>query len=468
VDSERISAADVLLGFERASKRMRRWAFGVSGVMVAVTAAALAARGVMGPDVRFALAMAGMWWMGADVLTAGILFAQFSVSGVARYAALGATYLISALLVVPFVGFFPGLILMTLTPGEAQVTPTIWLVRFAAFAICAALVEACDEPLRRRLVSRANAALATSLAVAGSFAAACALAFPVVAFRDRLPTMVAGTPVAFTAHYSGGSFALAALNLAVVAFIVARARRFDTLTIWMAVALLTAALGNVLNGAAPLRYSLDWYAAVLLAIVSSTVMLAALAGGIVCSYRALLALAGTDPLTELRNRRTFARDAGDALAEAARRGEFSALLVLDVDHFKRYNDRYGHAAGDEALRCIAALIVDAVRPTDVIGRHAGEEFVVFLPRTTLAQAASAAERIRRTIEGGRRSGDERLAAGVTISIGVAAAAPGKADVGALFARADRALYEAKRLGRNRVALAGDAPEPAYSAAASDR
>lgn len=159
--------------------------------------------------------------------------------------------------------------------------------------------------------------------------------------------------------------------------------------------------------------------------------------------------ATTDALTGLRNRRWF----NETLPRIIRRHQFNrapmSLLMVDADRFKRINDTYGHAAGDDCLREIAKCTRTYLRPLDVASRYGGEEIAVVLPETPAAGAVVAAERLRTAVE---RS-PVALAAGgavhVTVSVGVAELADGE-DAVDLIVRADRSLYRAKSSGRNRV------------------
>lgn len=123
--------------------------------------------------------------------------------------------------------------------------------------------------------------------------------------------------------------------------------------------------------------------------------------------------------------------------------------MLDLDFFKRVNDQYGHAVGDEVLRRVAALAQETMRGSDLFGRWGGEEFIVLLPDATLPQAVEAAERLRLAIQRQEFRAEDGAVFNVTVSIGVAQFAPNdSADT--LTQRADKALYAAKRAGRNRV------------------
>ncbi|MYN10233.1 CHASE domain-containing protein [Pseudoduganella aquatica] len=164
----------------------------------------------------------------------------------------------------------------------------------------------------------------------------------------------------------------------------------------------------------------------------------------------LLVLATTDFLTGLPNRREFMARLDDEQARLQRDiSEQGAVLMLDLDHFKRVNDEYGHATGDAVLRHLAALMRDSQRKIDTLGRVGGEEFAVLLPGADMPAALAFAERLRQRIAGTPLQVDGR-ALSVTVSIGIAALDPADASGDAALVRADKALYCAKRAGRNRV------------------
>ncbi|MFN4087445.1 MAG: diguanylate cyclase [Alphaproteobacteria bacterium] len=168
----------------------------------------------------------------------------------------------------------------------------------------------------------------------------------------------------------------------------------------------------------------------------------------------LRALAELDPLTGCLNRRGFEKLAARELARAARKPDYGiSILAVDVDHFKRVNDTYGHAAGDLVLEMIGVQCRRLVRETDVVARFGGEEFVLLLTDSDEAAALAAAERLREAI--GSASvptvrGDLR----VTVSIGVAQVGDGSDDLAGTMALADERLYAAKRAGRNRALGSG--------------
>ncbi|HSN91028.1 MAG TPA: GGDEF domain-containing protein [Anaeromyxobacteraceae bacterium] len=159
--------------------------------------------------------------------------------------------------------------------------------------------------------------------------------------------------------------------------------------------------------------------------------------------------ATADALTGLPNRRAFEEALAREVARARRAGTPLGLLLVDVDHFKRVNDERGHPAGDEVLRAVAGRIASAARAGDLVGRVGGEEFALALPGAGAADAREAGERVRARVADGPvalEGGD--LA--VTVSVGVASLGEPPEEGPDLVARADEALYRAKRAGRNRV------------------
>lgn len=163
-------------------------------------------------------------------------------------------------------------------------------------------------------------------------------------------------------------------------------------------------------------------------------------------------LASIDPLTELRNRRSFLEEGGRLVALALRHHRPLTVMVADVDHFKRVNDTYGHRMGDRVLTMVAEAIVGALRQTDLVGRLGGEEFGIVLMETDACAAALGAERVRRAVAAIRPPWAGH--APITISIGVASITPETVDLDHLVQRADDALYAAKRAGRDRWVMAG--------------
>ncbi|GEJ59327.1 GGDEF domain-containing protein [Anaeromyxobacter diazotrophicus] len=166
-----------------------------------------------------------------------------------------------------------------------------------------------------------------------------------------------------------------------------------------------------------------------------------------------------EPLTGLYNRRHFMERLSAELSSAQRHARPLALLLVDIDHFKRVNDAHGHAAGDEVLKAVANVLQGAVRKEDVLARFGGEEFVVLSRETPLSGAKTLAERIRRAVERARLrlEGKEKdvavtVSVGVTVSFGLTKFEPGRTEQ-QLLAAVERALHRAKQNGRNTVVAA---------------
>lgn len=186
-------------------------------------------------------------------------------------------------------------------------------------------------------------------------------------------------------------------------------------------------------------------------------------------------LATTDYLTGLYNRRYFMQRGSEEFKRALRSNHPLSFLMLDVDHFKAVNDTHGHQAGDMALQQVAAALKDGLRETDILGRIGGEEFAVLLPDTQLNDAILLGQRICRSMEVAELSIPGRvLAISLTISVGIAGLEAGMSGIEDVFRNADKALYKAKRNGRNRVMIyrgdheiSGISPAQGLNGAAED-
>jgi len=163
-------------------------------------------------------------------------------------------------------------------------------------------------------------------------------------------------------------------------------------------------------------------------------------------------LAQTDFLTDLANRRHFMTLAEQELSRTLRYGGPLSVLMMDIDHFKRVNDTYGHKTGDLVLRSFADLSRHALREVDAIGRIGGEEFAVVLPQTDAREALDAAQRLRKLTEDAEIALEQGLPLHFTVSIGVATLAGTSTNIDTLLSQADQALYNAKKSGRNKVCV----------------
>ena len=176
-------------------------------------------------------------------------------------------------------------------------------------------------------------------------------------------------------------------------------------------------------------------------------------------------LVTTDPLTELPNRRSFFSRANTEFSRSTRYNRPLSLLMVDVDHFKEVNDRFGHLTGDAALRHIARTMKICVRESDMIARYGGEEFVIILPETDSEGAGFIAERVRREIEASGFKSEQQGVIKLTVSIGIACMNFGSEypDIDKLLQSADDAMYRSKQGGRNCITFS---PVPSFSETAS--
>lgn len=174
-------------------------------------------------------------------------------------------------------------------------------------------------------------------------------------------------------------------------------------------------------------------------------------------------LATTDPLTGILNRRAFFDRFAAELRRSQRYGRSLAVVMFDLDGFKGMNDRWGHPFGDFVLEETARIVTENLRDSDVVARYGGEEIVLLLPETTSEQAQAVAEKLREAIEQHPfrlAEGGPQEAVQITVSAGVASVPLSEAlAVGELIGRADRALYVAKRSGKNRVVVDEEQPAP---------
>jgi diguanylate cyclase len=169
----------------------------------------------------------------------------------------------------------------------------------------------------------------------------------------------------------------------------------------------------------------------------------------------------TDGLTGLSNRKMFDETLRMRIAEAAGLRLDLSLMMCDIDHFKRFNDTWGHQTGDQIIRFIAASLQRVAKPDFCVARYGGEEFAIVMPRTRIVEARSVAEQVRMTVESKklyRKSTNEDLGK-VTVSVGIAALKFGETPE-SLIERADSCLYASKRSGRNRVTLESELPKRA--------
>jgi diguanylate cyclase (GGDEF)-like protein len=426
-----------------------------------------------------------------DLITAVLLFGQFGILRSQALLMLASAYLFSAVMAVAHLLSFPALFAPTGLLGAGSQT-TAWLYffwhgMFPLFVIAYALLEDGRVSILPSDVPRGHASRAIVFCVAGVFLVAGAFILLATMGHDALPAIMQGNRdapakvIVATASWTSSLAALAALW---------RRRPHSVLDVWLMVVMCVwtfdIALASVLNAG---RFDVGWYAGRIYGLLATSFVLMVLLYENSMLYVALIRahasdrkkaaelerLTTIDALTGIANRRAFDKALDQEWRRTARHGTPLSLLMIDVDSFKRFNDTYGHVAGDQCLRAIGEVLARyARRAGEVAARYGGEEFAVLLPHMDETEAQALAQRVCQAIRDlGIPHASSLVAAHVTISVGMASASRGGAlPVGdappssdddqtkaahsgpvGLVRAADRALYAAKAAGRNQISSA---------------
>lgn len=427
--------------------RAQRWAAGiVCFVLIALTALTLPVAGRALPPLPAFFPIYLTLAATSDLFTGFLLLIQFRAGGSRALAVLAIAYLSMATLIIAETCAFPGLLSEHgLFGARAQTTVWLWVTWHTAFPL---MIIVYAVARRKRTMESEPGALATAAVLATGFALGLATAY--VAYALPLPALVTGS--SYTNGFHGTwQVVLTLIPAALIATIVLT-RLEGVLDLWLVVALVGTLCDAVLTIFGGARFSAGWYFARVNAVVTALTVSTLFIVEFSTLYGRFARLASIDPLTGLANRRAFDDRIDVAVGAANRDGTPLCMLMLDVDDFKKYNDTYGHRAGDDALRQVAEAARNVSnRPRDLVARYGGEEFSVILPDTDLDGALVLAERIlneliRRKIPHRKN----RAASFLTISIGAARALPNETEPRTLIERADQALYRAKNSGRNRV------------------
>jgi diguanylate cyclase (GGDEF)-like protein len=378
-------------------------------------------------------------WIVADLFTAFLLLGQFSVTGIWGYIGIAAAYATCGLLSIPYLAFSPA----AFDHPDAvtrQVSIATWVAWQVLFPLTIVAWSILDPKLSRRVAGRTSVARLIVTAIAS-----------VVVCVALVEIAVGLLPASFA--FNAFARAAIAINVIALALMWARSPKVTVLTVWLSISLFFPVLEALLTMTTNARYDVGWYIGNIEALLAATVVFFVLLGEGLRLHRKLVRIASSDVLTGLCNRRSADEYLAQTIRRVRARGGSVALLLIDIDDFKPYNDRYGHIAGDLAMCAVAdALRACVSREADLVTRYGGEEFVVVLPDCTLAGAQAMAERMRARVaalaigHAGSRTGTS-----VTVSIGVAQSEDLTA-AGSLLELADKALYEAKRAGRNRCAV----------------
>ena len=385
-----------------------------------------------------------------DILSAWLLAGNFLDTGDRRFLVMACAYLWSLVLMGAYALAFPGIFSSHPPLDMAEsMAPYMFLCWHAGFPILLGAAwgpwfgpNAAEtlRPRRRRLL--AGAAGATAAAAGGTIAS-------LAANIHRLPVLVHG--LQFTNAAAPVGVPLVIISLL---FCVRGIRGAAGPERWAVVAIVGSLCDLIISDHSHARFTVGWYAGRGLGLLAAGVVLAAM----LASFRRLKATAefnaAYDHLTGLPNRRS-AQDALTAMFARGRRMHTAlALVAFDLDFFKRINDEHGHAAGDAVLRAVGVAVRTAIRPSDIVARIGGEEFLVLLPDATDDDASVVAERLRTALRTLDFVGPDVV---VTASFGVAHMQDTDLDAEQLLQRADRALYGAKATGRDGVVIAPTVP-----------
>jgi diguanylate cyclase (GGDEF)-like protein len=419
---------------------------------VAVVAATLAlmpwAARYLGPGMSF-LPMTLSAIACFDILSAWLLAGNYLDTGDRRFLVMACAYLWSLLLMGAYALSFPGVISshppLAVTISMAPYMFVCWHVGFPILLGAAwgpwfgsNAAETVRPDRRRRLAGAAGATVVVAVATIATFAAN----------MHRLPVLVHGTDATqFTRVTAPIGVPLVLISLF---FCVRGIRGAAGPERWAVVAIIGCLADLVISYHSHRRFTVGWYAGRTLSVLAAGVVLAAM----LASFRRLKATAefnaAYDHLTGLPNRRS-AQDSLNAMFARGRRMHTAlALVAFDLDFFKRINDEHGHAAGDAVLRAVGLAVRSAIRPSDVVARIGGEEFLVLLPDASDDDARVVAERLRTALGTLDFVGPD---VHVTASFGVAHMQDSDLDAEQLLQRADRALYGAKATGRDGVVVA---------------
>ncbi|VVD97278.1 Phytochrome-like protein cph2 [Pandoraea iniqua] len=426
------------------------------------------------PAVAPFLPMCGLTVFTTATIVSFLLAAQFQVSRLPVYGLLAGAYAFAALTVAMQLLTYPGLFSpQGLFGARPSTSGWIWVFWHAGFPILVLVAMVSRRLFTPQSITQLPPpGRATWMFVGLPLIVAVLLCLTALAVP--LPPALAPATAPGDFSDSGAAFVLLLLNLAALGGVLSLGRLRTVLDVWVALAVLACVTDTLLSLMSTVRFSLGWYLARLFSMSAPGLLVCVLVWEVTRLYRELtrahlrlIEYSNRDALTGIFNRRYFNERFPHDFELARRTARPLSLLMVDVDHFKKYNDLYGHPVGDECLENVAVALMRAThRPTDLVARYGGEEFVIVLPDTDVNGAQFVATRVTESVRALARPGPGPLGY-VTVSVGCATHVPKANDASdtpeRLIAQADEALYAAKRLGRDRIHMAARVDDSASNA-----
>jgi diguanylate cyclase (GGDEF)-like protein len=393
----------------------------------------------------------------SDLITAYLLFIHAPLSCRFDLLAVACAYLFTSLIALAQLLVFPGVITATgLFGAGPQSAVWLWVFWHAGFPALITVAMLLRAAAGRNGLWRGPNRRHGMIAAASVLLLVVLIEILVTQAEALLPTLIRNGNYLSLSEAAPGQIVFG-LNCLAFLLVLAVTRGRSMTDLCLILAVLAAAIDASLTLRAGARFSLGWYAARLCSVASCVPVLAVYLREITFLYARVIRLneqlheqASVDGITGLFNRRHFNRALAEALASAASQGRPLGLLLIDVDHFKRYNDSMGHFAGDEALQAVARAIGSTLDGHgELAARYGGEEFAMVLPDIDKTGAEARAATVRRAIQAeALHHPDSPTGTEVTVSVGIGLAAPG-ASFADLIRAADASLYAAKHAGRDR-------------------
>ncbi|MES2183005.1 MAG: sensor domain-containing diguanylate cyclase, partial [Pseudomonadota bacterium] len=431
-------------------EQQRKFAIGAVVALVVATVVLTPLAGVpMAPMPGYMTAF-GMAMLLANGLLAALLFSRGLSERDSATVRLGTAYFFVAIIVVPLVAVFPDAVVPGALLGDTRSPAWLWTFWHAGFGLAVLRYALAVQRRTYRGVERTGE-------IVGTLAIAAVLTWLSTAGVAYLPAVMAEGQTFLT----GGGRLMSLLVIGINACALLWVWRLKEPTpeqLWLRVGMVAACVDVWLTycGGSE-RFTLGWYAAKGGSVITSLTVLLSLFHDVTVLYRRastanqlLEKLAHQDGLTGLFNQRRFDEGLHKEWRRCRRNRTDLSLLMVDIDFFRLYNERYGHLRGDDCLKQVAQVLEECFqRPGDLVVRSGGEEFAVLLPETHTAGAARMAERIREALVARDILHEDGIERRLTVSIGLSTAHPSEqSEPGVLLKRADDALYQAKAMGRN--------------------